>query len=435
MVSQIWGYMLEPKDVESFALVSKHNYATGRSCVEEHNKLKREYSFVRLDSWISSTSPAFLLKEILLRPRIALYVTHLSIGRYLSGWQISGDDDDDDDDGNEEWPDDGHVPYPDNIMALFIQAIGKTSFVPLNEVSRWTTSIRAGDEDPILALLTLRLPNLATVTLIDEGCNGELFQETIQRIAEAEKMVFLMRLVTLNIVFASTENYMDLDWLKKFAALPLVQSIHISQMGAIEGENFIDDTQYFKPGSYNITELTFTNSGLRPKFLFQLLESIKGLKKFSYVHPDEMFCRFEPFWIRVALLANAKHTLQSLKILPPLMHEHELLGTLREFEALKELETNVRLLSHCAEFERLADLLPASIETIDLDTRDNETCNILPSLVVEIVKAKSQHVPHLKALKLRTEPEVGTMQGGRSLVEPLEELCRNVGIELTFVAT
>ena len=424
MVSQIWGYILEPKDVESFALVSKHTYATGRSCVEEHNRLKREYSFVLFDSEAMPSGQACWLREVLLRPRLALYVTHLFIGRYY-----------DDDDGDYEWPYDGPVPYPGNLMALFIDAIGKTSFVPLNQVSRWTTSIMAGYEDPILALLSLLLPNLTTITLMDEGYHGELFQETIQRIAEAEKMMFLTRLVTVNIVFTSNKNCMDLDWLKKFAALPLVQSIHVSQMGTIEVEDFIDDTQYFKPGSYNITELTFTNSGLRPKFLFQFLESIKGLKRFSYVHPDEIFCRFEPFWIRVALLANAKHTLESLKILSHLTHEHELLGTLHEFTTLKELETNVRLLSHWDDFDKLADLLPTSIETIDLDTRDNETCNILPSLVVEIANAKSQHVPRLKTLKLRTEPEVGTMQGGRSLVEPLEEYCRNVGIELTFVAT
>ena len=424
MLSQIWGYILEPKDVESFALVSKHTYAAGRSCVEEHNRLKREYSFVLFDSEAMPSGQACWLREVLLQPRVALYVTHLFVGRYY-----------DDDDGDYEWPHDGPVPYPGNLMALFIDAIGKTSFVPLNQVSHWTTSIMAGYEDPILALLSLLLPNLTTITLMDEGCHGELFQETIQRIAEAEKMMFLTRLVTVNIEFTSNMNYMNLDRLKKFAALPLVQSIHVSQMGTIEVEDFINNTQYFKPGSYSITELTFTNSGLRPKFLFQFLESIKGLKRFSYVHPDEIFCRFEPFWIRVALLANAKHTLESLKILSHLTHEHELLGTLHEFTSLKELETNLRLLSHWDEFDKLADLLPTSIETIDLDTRDNETCNILPSLVVEIANAKSQHVPRLKTLKLRTEPEVGTMQGGRSLVEPLREYCRNVGIELTFVAT
>lgn len=434
MVSQIWGYILEPEDVESFALVSKHIYATGRSCVEEHNKLKREYSFFRFDSCTAPCAQAYWLKEVLLRPRFALYVTHISIGRYLSEWQDSGDDHDDDN-GDEEWPDDGHTPYPGNVMALFIEAIGKPSLVPLNEVSRWTTRIRAGDEDPVLALLSMLLPNLTTITLLDEGCNGELFKETIQRIAEAEKMMFFTRLVTVNIVFTSNGNYMDLDLLRKFAALPLLQSMHLNQMGTNEAEVFIDYTQYFKPGNYNITELTFTNSGVRPKFLFQFLESIKGLKKFSYVNPDETFCQFEPFWIRVALLANAKHTLESLKILSPLTHEHELLGSLREFTTLKELETNIRLLGHWDEFDKLADLLPTSLETIDLDTRENETCNILPRLVEEIVKGKLQHVSRLKTLKLRTEPEVGTMQGGRSLVEPLKELCRNVGIELTFVAT
>lgn len=43
-ISEFWGYFQEPRDVENFAIESKDIYVIGRPFVEEHNKLKREYS-------------------------------------------------------------------------------------------------------------------------------------------------------------------------------------------------------------------------------------------------------------------------------------------------------------------------------------------------------------------------------------------------------
>lgn len=425
MVSEVWSFIPEPRDLESFALVSKHVYAMGKPFLEEHNKLRKNYSFLQTDIWTRTYDLAFFLKEVLLRPRAALYVTHLSIDRYLEYWQDQRND-------NES-----HVPYPDDVTTLFVEAIHKSSFVPLNEAAKWITSFKEGNQEPILALLILLLPNLTTITVTDNGYPSGLLQETIQRVAEAQSTTFLTRLVRVNLTTMFIYNYDDMNfyWLRTFAALPLLQSMCLYQMGLGRKDYSIDDTLYFSPGIYNITKVTFVRSGLRPKILFQLLESIKGLKRFSYVEPHELLCRFEPFWIRVALLANAKHSLESLKILSPPTHEHELLGTLREFTSLKELKTNARLLGDPDELDKLADLLPASLEKIYQDTCDFEAYKIVPSLVGGIVKAKSKLIPRLESLKLRTNFEKGAIQEYRNCIEPLVEMCQNVGIKLAFVAT
>lgn len=44
------------------------------------------------------------------------------------------------------------------------------------------------------------------------------------------------------------------------------------------------------------------------KGFFELVEGFKGLKTFDC----ENVCDFEPFWIRAALVAHAKHSLNTL---------------------------------------------------------------------------------------------------------------------------
>ena len=171
--------------------------------------------------------------------------------------------------------------------------------------------------------------------------------------------------------------------------LPLVHSVHVKCMGPMDFDDLISDTQYLTPGSSNVSELTFVESGIRPKSMFQLLESIKGLKRFSYVKPDEKLDPFEPFWMRTALLANAKHSLETLRIIYSQAKRGNFLGTFRGFTALRELETNIHLLILEAHFDGLADLLPASIEKVHLHIGDNRIRDSVSALVETFEKAKS----------------------------------------------
>ena len=443
IVSEVWGNILEPKDVESFALVSKHIYATGRPFVEEHNKLKREFSFFELESQYCASKPTFLLKKILYHPRVGLYTAHLSLTRFLDSWGnqsivlVAGDP---------EWARNSHVPYPETIMALFIRTIRRSSFVPSEDLPQWINAVKRGDEDPILALLFMHLPNLNTVTLTDGVLCGKLLEKTLQRIANAKKARFLTHLVTVNIVLSSYGDMLDFKWLRIFAALPSVQSMHFRRVIERRTDHEINKTQHFMPDTYNIMEMTFTDSSLHPRVLTQLLESVNGLKRFTYVENDgtrrifhqfRRFSRFSQFWpssIRAGLLINAKHSLEYLKILAPEKQEDELLGSLCGFTALKEVETDVHLL--CCELQVIrgwGSRLPASIEKLCLHTRDKMDDGKMAKLVEQIALAKPK-LPNLKVLKIGPDSRMGSMQGYRSFVKPLMEQCRNVGIELTFIA-
>lgn len=444
MISEVWGHIVEPIDVENFALVSKHIYALGKSFVEEHNQLKREYSFVETGPGTRASAPAFLLKDVLLRPRVALYVTHLSIGRCQRVWQDpDGHDDDDRVSYSKEWPRTSHAPYPDGDTALFIEAFRRVSFVPQKTVSKWIKWFKRGDEDPILSLLLLLLPKITTLTRKSRTEREPELYETIYHIGKAEERTFLTRLRTVILHFELSVNDEDLSqwmWLRAFTNLSPLKSIHLKHFGFDEEDLELVASEYFIPGSSNVTEMTFVESEVGAKTMFQLLESIRGLKRFVYVNPLERegFTQFEPFWMRVALLAHAQHSLESLKILYP--WSRELLGNFRDFTALRELETSIHLICWTS-YDTVVDLLPASIEKLHLHIGDPALCPdelslvTISALVGDLEKAKSQLLPNLRVLKLSFKHGIRHSQADKDDIESLKETCRDVGIELTIVVS
>ena len=76
----IWVFIIDPKDVESFALVSKKTYSPSMSFLKEHAHLKRNFSRISV-SLESGPSPAHLLQQISEHPRIGLYIYDLDMGR------------------------------------------------------------------------------------------------------------------------------------------------------------------------------------------------------------------------------------------------------------------------------------------------------------------------------------------------------------------
>lgn len=196
-ITEIWGHLLEPRDLESFAMVSKQIYAKCGPLVKEHNKLKREHSFFETGPNTRASAPAILLKEILLRPCLAPYVTHLSIGRHEVQWQGPDHNGHGDTPYSMEWPKTRYTPYPDEDMALFLEEIWRALMRP-DEFMYWITRVRAGDEAPILALLCLLLPRLTRITLKSFGrYRDDPFLEAIKGNAMTDHRSFLTNLTTV----------------------------------------------------------------------------------------------------------------------------------------------------------------------------------------------------------------------------------------------
>ncbi|KAL2056539.1 hypothetical protein ABVK25_002933 [Lepraria finkii] len=121
----------------------------------------------------------------------------------------------------------------------------------------------------------------------------------------------------------------------------------------------------------NISELTVTGNGPSSKDLFEILGGFKALKRFVYFEPAASQ-DFDRFWIRAALFAYARHSLEHLIIQPPGVYKGQgCMGDLRGFERLRTLETDCKSLvepDHCdvmykAEYRQpVANALPGTLQ-------------------------------------------------------------------------
>ena len=429
MVTKIWEYFLDPQDVQSFALVSKRIYATGAPFVDEHNKLKRKYSFSN-PVVCEGDASVLLLKKILLWPPVALYVTHLSTDQYWPGWR----------------PERGisysyYTPCSDDDMELFTEAI-RGALVLQNEVEDWITAIKEGNDDPIVALLLSFLPNLCTMTLVVHTGFCRL-AKTLRRISETKNSAFLTRLTTVNleVQVLSEDIFMDWEWLSTSAAFPFVQSLNVVRTD-VDDRDLLRYRQCFEPGSSTAERLALAKSGNCPKSMFHLFQSFKGLKNFTYFNKDESAEPFEPYWMGNAIVVYAKHSLESLKITSEWKDytKPTTLGSFRDCTNLREMEINVDLFRGKSSFHTLPDLFPISIEKIHLH-RGADGCfnrierstiaNFTPAIVEAFVRAKSKLLPSLRVLTIKYEPGTFLWEHNKASITAWEKKCRNVGIELS----
>ena len=422
MITGIWECVLEPQDVESFALVSKKFYAIGAKFVDEHNKLKRENSFFSMGSLFRDNAPTLLLKKILLWPRVALYVTHLSIGALRSRWGTHDHND------NVDWFS-YHVEYPADDMELFIEAIRKADLVPRNEMDDWVTAVKDGFGAPIVALLLLLLPNLCTMTLEIHADAYFHLRETFQRISETKNSPYLTRLTNVNLYVHLPYGKDVIGWelISMSATLPSVQSIRVKRKGTID----IEDT--FESGSFKGKELVLAKSNICTRSMLLLFKNFKGLKSFTYSDPDERSQPFEPFWMGEALVGYAKHSLEFLKITAEQTKGVGTLGSFRGCRNLRELETEVHLLVENDRFHTLADLLPVSIEKVHLRTGAHSCFDSVLLIIEAFKKAKSQLLPNMRVLTLSLGPGVTLSQEDKELIKTSEKSYSELEIELSVI--
>lgn len=231
LVIEIWRHVLQPEDIERFAMASKKIRILSSSVLLEHRKLTRDFSY--LDNWDrkSKGSVAGLLKEILTNPRIALYVKRFGI----FSWRDRGEASKGvntllavDPRHGEEWRRYWHTPYAEKDMKLFEQAIKRAENI-FGNVESLIEGIKAGREDPIIALLLLFLTNLQRLTIqkVDNDSHFEdtsHFFQTLQYVSTVRNTEPLTRLVEVKLLYGRDYGK-NLPIVKAFAALPSVKRV------------------------------------------------------------------------------------------------------------------------------------------------------------------------------------------------------------------
>lgn len=110
---------------------------------------------------------------------------------------------------------------------------------------------------------------------------------------------------------STDDSFIDSEYIRLFAALPSVTLIDCYSVDS--DPNDLLHTSSFDFGITNVTKLSFGGCFISPKAMFEFLSTTRNLQSFFY-SPLEMvgnLAESDPFWIRTALLANArKHSNQ-----------------------------------------------------------------------------------------------------------------------------
>ena len=154
LVLMIWDFV-ELKDIYSFSTVSKQVYLLTHDLLREHWRLEHRLCTISNMGAKPGEPRVFsqILKEILLNPRAARYPSSLGFDAWASDpepWEKKGASSQ------------GMVPVSD--LELFKQAAKDTVDVSEKRLKEdWLEEIERGNEEPLIALLLILLPNLREV--------------------------------------------------------------------------------------------------------------------------------------------------------------------------------------------------------------------------------------------------------------------------------
>lgn len=201
-----------PDSIESLALVSKTLRKLGSACLEAHLSWKRAYSVYECGQ--PEKTLRNLLKDIFNNSIIASYVRELKVNGWRHEWN-------DDDDASEIL----HL-YSERMIARFLSAASEGASEVIADKSQMAKDINSGDEDPILALLLLILPNLQTLKLEDTGETQTYLFQLLKRIANAKlSEAPLAKLTHVQIMSKEAMGLCDLRLVADFARLPSLRSL------------------------------------------------------------------------------------------------------------------------------------------------------------------------------------------------------------------
>lgn len=416
-----------PEDLENFASTSKHLFLLSKPFLEEHRHLIRRYTTFNShpppgqgqhtevrDGFSAGPIPT-LFKNILNDPRIGRYVREANLDDFVPTMSdlISSN--------NSDEARALHKQQRDLIDAAFAQS-GVPVVRDRHERLKdgWPDSSYGG-ESLLIALLLPLLPNLDSLSMTWTCTFGSYFSEMIPY-GGAAGTAWLAKLKNVlveegdEIVGISTRD------LQVFSSLPSLKSLTASGLS-----NRVEAIAENLPAhDSHTTQLVLLDSDVPTQKIYRYLESFRSLQTFTF---ECVSSTFDPCWIRNALVAHVKATLQTLTILGPARSD-TFMGSLQPFQVLREIRTESDFLfpDECDLGTWPSRVLPASIHTLGL--RDDERNRIgkeLKPLIKGLQRAKRKTCLQLEDVSIETN--WWEEMDEAALVE-LEELCDEVGMIL-----
>ena len=188
---------------------------------------------------------------------------------------------------------------------MFENAMRSSIFVAPRDNWQWKQGLERGDEDPILAILLTLLPELRSLKIDSVPLKGTL--QTFQYIADSGSTSMLSKLEQVEISAVEHETK-GVSVFQAFAMFPSMIKLSCDNF-QLDWSHCAAETRMPLQTS-NISDLTITGSDPNTKNLFEVLGAFKALKRFTF-RQSAVYRDFDPFLMRAALLAYARHTARS----------------------------------------------------------------------------------------------------------------------------
>ena len=351
--------LVPPKDLENFAQMSKSVNTLSQSALKVHRELIRKYGTFtsprdvrrRDNSFIYGAIPT-LLRDVLIDPRVGHYIRNFSIRDEMSG-------------DNRLSLYEAVILRQQNTgrfmncgMALpVLKNVNQTHFSRLLLERMVDCS-----EDFLLAQLFGLIPNVTSLSL---QWNWGMESLTSRMLNYVEPRVLSnLRSVRIDPV---DDRWVPLEVLDMLKLNPSLRSLTASRADSRDRISTFTKSQ-----SSNVQELVLFRSEVNMWRLWEFLGSFAKLQTFYLEYdprsnPPWVRNSFDPFLIRMVLLAQVKTTLQKISLF--CKRENQLgIGSLREFELLGELHTDWDILfpENCPLTEAIAQSLPRSIRSLGI---------------------------------------------------------------------
>ena len=218
LIVEIWSHLLQPKDIENFALTSKTIRALSGKVLTEHKNLTKELSAFDAGGPKSKFSVAGLLKQILLKPHIALYIKTFTITELRDRFNVKSQSVNTLQASDSKAGEDGHqychTPYGEEDVELFKQAVKRakpffnfprpvkkcTFDIADSVIKHLHYEIEKGSEVPIIVLLLLLSTNLKSISVVNSEADLG-FYNILRYISQGQGIEFLKRPIEVRVLY------------------------------------------------------------------------------------------------------------------------------------------------------------------------------------------------------------------------------------------
>ena len=408
--------LVPPEDIESFAQISRNVHALALPFLAEHRTLIRKYHTLRNDT--GSDSIAALLSTIISNPRLGSYARKVDFGHLITSKPRT----------------DSTTVYTEKeldtftIAALNSECLQKPSEEDiLDEREFWSQQIEDGSEDILLAILLPLLPNLENLSVGKKAFLPiEWYDSAIQKAASASKPT-LSKLSQIRLKSSEIHRF-SLTEIQRFCALPSVRTV-VAPMAFGERTCL---SELSPDINSNVTDLKLWASCIDSRALYEFLRGFRKLQTFTYscntILPGVLH---DVFFIRSSLLAHCKATLQCLTLLSPYTRRLSFMGSLRDFDTLRELYTDWSFLISQGNRGgiRLNEHMPASLMRLKIHDDTGREQSDYERVIKSAQYAKEHRLQNLKWLVFGGVLVKWTLE---TIDRGLRKTSLNMGITLIF---